>query len=129
MSRRLEIHDLRALICEWGLLSCIFSELCVLIGGCSITACQHVLKRGKDQQLWPAKVLLFHVALLPYLLWKAAKLAHAMRYTGDFTMDAYMNSITSQVKMVLYIFQRHREYYMEAVKVNHLSNVHSMTSI
>ena len=78
---------------------------------------------------WPVGVLLFHVALLLYSLWKAAKLAHTMRYAGDFTMDAYMNCMTPQAKMVLYIFQRHREYYMEAVKVNHLSNVHSMTSI
>lgn len=65
---------------------------------------------------WPVRVLLFHVALLLYSLWKAAKLAHAMRYAGDFTMDAYMNCIASQAKMVLYIFQRHKEYYMEAIK-------------
>ena len=63
-----------------------------------------------------AEVHLFHVALLPYSLWKAAKLAHTMRYACDFTMVAHMNSTTSQANMVLYIFQRHREHYMEAVK-------------
>ena len=65
---------------------------------------------------WPVRVLLFHVALLLYSLWKMAKLAHAMRYASSFTMDAYIRCIASQAKMVQYIFQRHKEYYMEAIK-------------
>ena len=45
MNRPLENHELRALLLEWSLMGCIFSELCVLIDDCSLAACQHVLKK------------------------------------------------------------------------------------